>query len=225
MTESLPIKCLEAFLIAIYLTTGIAGLDRFNISFKTRFNSIVYRHIVLGLKHGQVFGALGLSRRADLACKPLNGKYDRLSVLIDDFIQAYSNYGHTVLRIKIGSPIEHDLKSFETIQWKAVVIQPSKTDRTEYDRELDKIARVWRQANTYAFSRFSVPSASMVQPTGTLVTTASVSNRFQSAAYRQNRELSLNGRRSALSKSMPMTSSDQSQVPSKDHPSAVGIRV
>lgn len=225
MTESLPIKCLEAFLVAIYLTTGIAGLDRFNISFKTRFNSIVYRHIVLGLKHGLVFGALGLSRRADLACKPLNGKYDRLSVLIDDFIQAYANYGHTVLRITIGSPIDHDLKSFEMIQWKAVVIQPNKTDRTEYDRELDKIARVWRQANTFAFNRSCVPSASMVQPTGTLVTTASVSNRFQSAAYRHGRELSLNGRRSALNKSTPITNSGQAQVASKEHASMLGIRV
>ena len=102
MTESLPIKCFEAFLIATYLTTGIIGLERFNISFKTRFNSIIYRHIVLGVKYGPNYGALGLSRRTDLAYKPLNGKYDRLSTLVDDFIQAYRNYGHTVLRVKIG---------------------------------------------------------------------------------------------------------------------------
>src|ERR1700722_3901765 len=125
MTEYLPIKCFEAMLVATYLTTGIIGLDRFNISFKTRFNSIIYRHVVLGVKYGHSYGALGLSRRSDLAYKSINGKFDRLSLLIDDFIRAYRNYGHTVLRIKIGLPIIHDLKSFQTIGWKAIVIQPN----------------------------------------------------------------------------------------------------
>jgi tubulinyl-Tyr carboxypeptidase len=192
MTEALPIKCLEAFLIAIYLTTGIYGLDRFNISFKTRFNSIVYRHVVLGLKYGQMYGALGLSRRADLASKPMNGTYDRLSALVNDYLQAYKNYGHTVLRVRIGLPVVHDLKSFLTINLKAIVIQPNKTEKIEYERELDKVARVWRQTSIYISNRSTVPSASTVQPTGTLITTASLPNRSQKSIGRLNRDSSMN---------------------------------
>jgi hypothetical protein len=187
MTESLPIKCFEAFLIALYLTTGIIGLDRFNISFKTRFNSIIYRHVILGVKYGQSYGALGLSRRSDLSYKPLNEKYNRLSILIGDFVNAYQTYGHTILRIKIGLPIIHDLKSFLTINWTALVIQPNKTDRSEYDRELDKIVRIWREIDVHMTYRSIVPLASLIQPTGTLITTASLPNRIESMSLRRNR--------------------------------------
>jgi hypothetical protein len=222
MNESLPIKCFEAFLIAVYLTTGIIGLERFNISFKTRFNSIIYRHIVLGVKYGPNYGALGLSRRTDLAYKPLNGKYDRLSTLIDDYLQAYKNYGHTVLRIKIGLPIVHDLKSFLTINWKAIVILPDKTDKIEYERELDKVVRIWRQMNVYISYRSNVPSASMVQPTSTVVTSASLPNRLQPISFRQNRETSVNCRRSAIQK--PTTAND-THITDRDQSVPCAIRV
>jgi hypothetical protein len=191
MTESLPIKCFEAFLVALYLTTGITGLDRFNISFKTRFNSVIYRHVILGVKYGQIYGALGMSRRNDLSYKPLNGKYDRLSTLINDFICAYQNYGHTVLRVRIGLPVIHDLKSFLTINWTALTIQPNKTDKTEYDRELDKIVRIWRQIDIHLTYRSIVPLASLIQPTGTLITSASLPNRLEPISFRQNRQTSV----------------------------------
>jgi len=220
MTESLPIKCFEAFLIALYLTTGIIGLDRFNISFKTRFNSIIYRHVILGVKYGQFYGALGLSRRCDLSYKPLNEKCVRLSTLIGDFVNAYQNYGHTVLRIKIGLPIIHDLKSFLTINWTALVIQPNKTDRSEYDRELDKIVRIWRQIDIHMTYRSMVPLASLVQPTGTLITTASLPNRVQSVSFRQNRGTSAYCHRSANKK----TSQEENSV-EKDQSVPYAIRV
>ncbi|CAF1206700.1 unnamed protein product [Rotaria magnacalcarata] len=223
MTESLPIKCFEAFLIAIYLTTGIIGLERFNISFKTRFNSIVYRHIVLGVKYGQIYGGLGLSRRTDLAYKPLNGKYERLSTLIDDYVQAYKNYGHTVLRIRIGLPIIHDLKSYLTINWNAITIHPNKTDRIDYERELDKIVRVWRQMSIYASYRSNVSLASVVQPTGNIVTAASLPNRLQSLSFRSNREASFNCRRSAVKKTA--TTTDDSHATDRDQSLPCAIRV
>ncbi|CAF4072963.1 unnamed protein product [Rotaria sp. Silwood2] len=222
MTESLPIKCFEAFLIAIYLTTGIVGLERFNISFKTRFNSTVYRHIVLGIKYGQMYGALGLSRRTDLAYKPLNGKYERLSTLIDDYLQAYKNYGHTVLRVKIGLPIMHDLKSYLTINWKAIVILPNKTDKIEYERELDKVVRIWRHMSIYMSYRSNVPLASTVQPTNTLVTAASLPNRLQSLSFRSNREASLTCRRSAIKKT---TTTDDNHTTDRDQSLPCAIRV
>lgn len=223
MTESLPIKCFEAFLIAIYLTTGIIGLERFNISFKTRFNSVVYRHIVLGVKYGPNYGALGLSRRTDLAYKPLDGKYDRLSVLIDDFLQAYKNYGHTVLRVKIGLPVIHDLKSFLTINWKAIVIQPNKTDRMEYEREIDKVVRIWRQMSVYTSYRSNIPLASMVQPTSTLVTSASLPNRLQPISFRPNRESSIGCRQSVERKSTARTGENETNRREQSVPCAIRV--
>ncbi|CAF0937891.1 unnamed protein product [Adineta steineri] len=223
MTEALPIKCLEAFLIAVYLTTGITGLERFNISFKTRFNSITYRHIVLGIRYNQTYGALGLSRRTDLAYKPLDGKYDRLSALINDYLRAYKNYGHTVLRIKIGLPIVHDLKSFLTINWKSIVILPNKTDKIDYERELDKIVRIWRQMNMYLPYRTTIPPASLVQPTSTVVTTASLPNRLQSISIRQNREISSNCRPTAINK-IPITTNN-THTTAKDQSIPYAIRV
>jgi hypothetical protein len=213
MTEALPIKCLEAFLIGVYLTTGITGLERFNISFKTRFNSITYRHIVLGVKYNQTYGALGLSRRTDLAYKPLNGTYDRLSTLIEDYLHAYKNYGHTVLRIKIGLPIIHDLKSFLTINFKAIVILPNKTDKIEYERQLDKIVHVWRQTNMYMPCRSNGSLASMVQPTTTIVTTASV----------PNRESSSNCGRSAIIKTPITTDDNHTIVRDRSVPCAIRV--
>lgn len=225
MAESLPIKCLEALLVATYLTTGIIGLERFNISFKTSFNSTVYRHVVLGVKYGQAYGALGLSRRTDLSYKPLNGKYERLAQLVEDYLQAYKNYGHTVLRIKIGLPIVHDLKSFLTINWKAVVILPNKTDKIEYERELDKIVRVWRQMSVYMSYRSNVPSASVVQRANTLITAASLPNRLQPISFRSNREASFNCRRSAIKKTTTTTTTDNNSTTNRDQSVPCVIRV
>jgi hypothetical protein len=223
MTESLPIKCFEAFLIALYLTTGMIGLDRFNISFKTCFNSIIYRHVILGVKYGQFYGALGLSRRNDLSYKPLNGKYDRLSTLIDDFICAYQNYGHTVLNIKIGLPIIHDLKSFLTINWKILVIHPNKTDKNLYNRELDKIVRIWRQVDTHLTYRSVVPLASLIQPTGTLITSASLPNRLESISFRPNRQTSLNCRRSAIKKTTTNLNKENSSEQDQSVPCPIRV--
>lgn len=223
MNESLPIKCFEAFLIAIYLTTGILGLERFNISFKTRFNSIIYRHIVLGVKYGQLYGALGLSRRTDLAYKPLNGKYDRLSALINDYLQAYKNYGHTVLAVKIGLPIIHDLKSYLAINWTALIIQPNKTNKNDYERELDRVLRVWRQMSIYTSYRSSVSLASMVQPAGNTVTAASLPNRLQSLSFRSNREASFNCRRSAIKKTNTTTDDNHSTTRDSSVPCVIRV--
>jgi tubulinyl-Tyr carboxypeptidase len=144
MKQSLPIKCFEAFLIGVYLTTGITGLDRFNISFATSFDSIIYRHVVLGVKYESAYGALGLSRRHDLAYKRLNGTHNSLACLIDDFVRAYHNYGHTVLSIMIGLPIVHDIMSFSKIHWRALTIDCCQTKKCVYDQQLNQIQRIWR---------------------------------------------------------------------------------
>ena len=68
-----------------YLTNGIAGLDRFPVSFRTIFNKAIYNHVVLGVYHNGCYGALGMSRRQDLMDKPLKFK-------VDSLIHAYKIY-------------------------------------------------------------------------------------------------------------------------------------
>ncbi|UJR21337.1 hypothetical protein I4U23_024431 [Adineta vaga] len=223
MTEALPIKCFEAFLIALYLTTGIIGLDRFNISFKTRFNSVIYRHVVLGVKYQQFYGALGLSRREDLAYKTLDGKYEHLSDLIDDFICSYQRYGHKVLRVRIGLPIIHDLKSFLTINWKVLDILPNKTDKNDYERELNKIIRIWRQVDVHMTYKSVVSLTSLTQPSSTLITAAALPNRSQPISFRSNHESTMTCRRSAMKK-IPITSRDD-QLTEKSQVVPYAIRV
>lgn len=56
--ESLPIKCMEAVILAICLTNGIPGLGRFPINFKSEVNEAsllkgrkYYYHVVLGIAY------------------------------------------------------------------------------------------------------------------------------------------------------------------------------
>lgn len=46
-------------------------VDRIPVAFKTEFGGATYRHIVLLTRHASRWGALGLSRKADLMHKPL----------------------------------------------------------------------------------------------------------------------------------------------------------
>lgn len=70
--ESLPIKCLEAVVLSLYLTAPLATLHRFAVGFKSKFGGLYYRHIVLGVYWNSVYGALGMSRRATLMYKPFS---------------------------------------------------------------------------------------------------------------------------------------------------------
>lgn len=76
--DSLPIKCLEAVILAIYLTNEIGfhsntyltnNLEKFTIGFKTSSKSNIHRHVVLGIycHVTGLFGALGESRFKILA--------------------------------------------------------------------------------------------------------------------------------------------------------------
>ena len=66
LTYSLPIKCMESVIMAIYLTNQVNRLIRFPISFKSCHNGTFYYHIVLGLIFDGKYGSVGLSRKANL---------------------------------------------------------------------------------------------------------------------------------------------------------------
>ena len=43
---SLPIKCLEAIIVALYLTAPLANLHRIALSFKSKCSDMYYRYIL-----------------------------------------------------------------------------------------------------------------------------------------------------------------------------------
>ncbi|XP_053568444.1 tubulinyl-Tyr carboxypeptidase 2 [Bombina bombina] len=140
--ESLPIKCLEAVILGIYLTNGQPALERFPISFKTQFSGNHFHHVVLGIHCNGRYGTVGMSRRADLMDKPMT--FRTLSELIFEFEESYKKYLHTVKKVKIGLYVPHDPHTFQPIEWKYLVINMGKMMRADIKKELEKHARDMR---------------------------------------------------------------------------------
>ncbi|CAH8457983.1 unnamed protein product [Schistosoma turkestanicum] len=144
MLASLPIKCLEATILAIFLTQGQEYFKRFTISFVSEFDNHVFRHAVLGIYSSNgLFGALGLSRRENLMYKPL--KYPSLFSLINDYSEAYNSHHHKLLRVKVGLPISHRPNMLEKIPWRGIVIPFNKGySKKDIKSILDQYSRFLR---------------------------------------------------------------------------------
>lgn len=138
--ESLPIKCLEAVILSIFLTTGIKDLARFTISFKSRFQTNVHRHVVLGLSYGSNYGALGMSRRKELMDKPVS--FQSLGQLVLEYKEAYEKCHHSLKKVKLSLPIVHDIHSCERVKWKYLTLPVYKMTNEEIRTELDKHAKM-----------------------------------------------------------------------------------
>ena len=155
ISDSLPIKCLEAVILSIYLineTTPSAnvngGVEKFCIGFKTVSKGNIHRHVVLGVYcHATgLFGALGLSRRSDLGHKPV--KFKTLTDLISSYIECYSVYLHRVKRIKIGMPIPISNRSFETIPWNGCTVNLNQQGTVnEWSKLVEKQSKNIRYSN------------------------------------------------------------------------------
>lgn len=158
--ESLPIKCLEAVILGLYLTNGMIGVERFPISFKTAFNGNCHRHVVLGIYNSGRYGALGMSRREDLMYKPL--VYKSLADVVMDFEKSYKKYWHEVKKIKIGLPVPHDPHSYEFIQWKTMVLTRSKITQQEMIKEVDNHSKLIRsKAKSWTLPQTCSPRKSL----------------------------------------------------------------
>ncbi|KAF6133658.1 vasohibin 1 [Phyllostomus discolor] len=140
--EALPIKCLEAVILGIYLTNSMPTLERFPISFKTHFSGNYFRHIVLGVNFGGRYGALGMSRREDLMYKP--PAFRTLSELVLDYEAAYGRCWHVLKKVKLGQCVSHDPHSVEQIEWKHSVLDVEKLGREDFRKELERHARDMR---------------------------------------------------------------------------------
>ncbi|KAM8921146.1 tubulinyl-Tyr carboxypeptidase 1 [Pelodytes ibericus] len=200
--EALPIKCLEAVILAIYLTNNISGLERFPISFKTQFAGGCFRHIVLGLHWNGHFGAIGMSRRDDLMYKPL--QHRTLSDLLTDFQEAYSRCWHSLRKVKIGRYVSHDPHSVEQIDWKHSVLDVQELGPEGLRRELERHSREMRLRITKG-----PPSPPKERKRDT---TASP-QRGQSSPHRRERsERRPSGEKAADSKTLPDLGSYQIRV-------------
>lgn len=140
--ESLPIKCLEAVILGIYLTNGLTSLERFPISFKTQFSGHCFHHVVLGVYCNGRYGSLGMSRRQDLMDKPLTHR--TLGELVAEFENSYKRYQHTLKKVKIGLYVPHDPHVFQPIEWKHLVLNLACLGAQEMKKELEKHGRDMR---------------------------------------------------------------------------------
>ena len=142
----LPIKCLEAVVLAIYLTVKIESLDRIRkrklilaLSFKSYFEGRTYRHIVLVLRYGGMYGSIGLSRRPDLMGKPL--AYSSLAALVKEYEECYVKNFHKLERITIGLVISHVKSLNKPLMWKYANIDLQERDWNLVSAEIDQHQR------------------------------------------------------------------------------------
>ena len=137
--EALPIKCLEAVILAIYLTNSLPNVERFPIGFKSVFNGHRYYHVVLGIYHCGYFGALGISRRHDLMDKPL--MFKSLFAMVSNYQTAYERYTHQLRKVRLGGLVSHDAHSQEKIHWGIYVINCTKLTTCEQQHLMDQFSK------------------------------------------------------------------------------------
>lgn len=140
---SLPIKCLEAVVLSLYLTASIKNISRFTIRFKSKFGSSKHKHIVLGIYSNSNYGTIGLSRRKTLMDKPI--VYKSLTDLIFEFRTCYEECFHTLSKVKLSPFISTDIHSCDKIEWNHFVLNLSKNSDDEIRNVIEKYSRQMRR--------------------------------------------------------------------------------
>ena len=136
---SLPIKCLEAVVLSLYLTADMRNVSRFTIRFKTKFGLKTHKHIVLGIYHNSRFGAVGLSRRKTLMDKPVI--FPTLTELILNYKKCYEECFHNLSKVKMSSFLSSDKHSNDVIEWNNFTLSVNKLTEDEMKKVLEKYAR------------------------------------------------------------------------------------
>eukprot|EP00759_Apiculatamorpha_spiralis_P054038 PhF_6_TR6785/c0_g1_i1/m.9766 len=133
-------------------------IDRFPVAFKTIFrgDGSVCRHIVLVTRSMGIFGAVGLSRKANLMNKDLI--YPSLSELIHEYIRSYHECRHEVVAIKIGLPVEHDRLSTRIPIWRYLILKLSSLRPGELTELLNNFATMASTLMEVVKSESEVPS-------------------------------------------------------------------
>jgi hypothetical protein len=138
---ALPIQCVEASFLGLYLTCGLEKLTRIPISFKSYFEDGSHRHMVLAICNEEgMWGAVGISRRPDLMNKPMI--FESLYDLIVEYKTSFNNNFHRLSAVYLGTPFGHSLEREHcchrepAVQWKEVRIKLP--DAMFSSKELDR---------------------------------------------------------------------------------------
>jgi len=143
--ESLPIKCLEAVVLSLYLTSPLTTVNRFPIGFKSEQKGRLHYHIVLGLSYAGMYGAMGISRRKELMDKPL--VFRNLSLLIENFNSSYAKNGHLLKKVRIGLNVSHDIHSMEKVAWRCISVSFKPNNSSDRRAKIDKFSKSLRSFN------------------------------------------------------------------------------
>lgn len=149
ITNQLPIKCLEAVVIATQQTCLITNrrssmkgreeewrLTRMPLRFQSTCEGHRYWHIVLVLmvEWGDEvrFGAVSLSRHSPLSYRSM--VHSSLSSLCSSFRAEYHRIGHRLLQLTLGLPFDSDPRSQRTQQWHFLSIPLTVTSTSADDQ-------------------------------------------------------------------------------------------
>eukprot|EP00796_Vickermania_ingenoplastis_P008756 gene8757-6159_t len=126
LADALPIRCLEATFVGLYLTQHLKDVHRMPLSFGSWVGGKFYSHIVLVLYVSSPelrFGAIGLSRKSTLMYKPL--VYPSLFALVMDYKRNYEALGHKLSDIRLGLTFTHQTPCFRQPCWRFVALKLS----------------------------------------------------------------------------------------------------
>jgi hypothetical protein len=132
---ALPIQCVEAVFIGSILTAGWPNAVRIPICFKSKFQSNVYRHIVLAVHQDGKWGCLGISRRSNLMFKDFI--FNSLWELVEDFVHCYELNFHKLLTVYSGLPLPNNFYQEQSIHWKVIKFKVS--DRSLWNQERERL--------------------------------------------------------------------------------------
>jgi len=147
MTQALPIQCLEATVLACYLTNDWINAERIPLSFKSKAAGNTYRHIVLAVKCTATgkWGGIGLSRKQTLAYKPI--QYDNLADLVTDYKESYQECWHELCKVYVGFPFSHDPFCPLSLHWRVLRLDATANSwericvaLNDYDGEMMQLA-------------------------------------------------------------------------------------
>lgn len=140
ISEALPIQCVEAVFLAVYLTMGMEDFVRIPLSFKSVIDGITFRHIVLAICCEGRWGALGISRKSSLMYKDL--KYASLADLVQEYARAYTEAFHSLEKVYCAFPVSHDTFSQARIRWRVLRIAVPRHPWSDIAPVVNKYARM-----------------------------------------------------------------------------------
>jgi hypothetical protein len=135
MKAGLPIQCVEAVFLSAYLSRSLTSVHRIPLSFKSKFQDGVHRHIVTAVCVDGLWGALGISRRDCLMFKTV--RYATLFELVEDFRRSYESVFHRLLTVYLGQPFPHSFSVDIPIVWRALKLRVSEETSTETKSKID----------------------------------------------------------------------------------------